>query len=67
MERELYREGPYSNVTVQVPRRKIVSEIERTGIDEFIRSRRVENAQLGPVSAPSGRLLFPDLNYLRAC
>ena len=65
-ERELYREGPYSNISVQVPLREILAEIERFGVDEFVRRRQIENSQIGPVRAPSGRLLFPDLNYFRA-
>jgi hypothetical protein len=65
-ERELYREGHYNNSSVQAPLRKIVHEIEQFGVSEFVRTRQIENSQIGPVQAPSGRLTFPDLTYIRA-
>jgi hypothetical protein len=64
--REQYREGPYNNITVQRPLRLMVSEIGTIGLEEFLKRKRIENSQLGPVSAPSGWFTFPDLAYLRA-
>jgi hypothetical protein len=53
--RELFREGPYSTISVDLPLRKIVAQIESVGLDEFLRRRQIENAQIGPVTSPTGR------------
>jgi hypothetical protein len=63
---ELYREGPFNNITVQGPFRRTADEITAEGLDVFVRRKRIENAQLGPVAAPSGRSTFPLVNYLTA-
>jgi hypothetical protein len=64
--RELYREGPFNNLSVQRALRTIVAEIERTGLEGFLRRKRIENAQLGPVSVASGQSTFPFKDYLAA-
>jgi hypothetical protein len=64
--RELYRQGPFDNITVQRPLLRIAAEIEAEGLEAFLRRSRIENAQLGPVDAPSGRSTFPLVNYLTA-
>ena len=61
--RELYREGPFNNISVGRPFKRIVEEIERVGLESFLRRVRIENAQLGPVNAPSGRFTFPLMAY----
>jgi hypothetical protein len=55
-ERELYREGPFNNISVEFPLKRILAEIESKGLDEFLRRRQIENSQIGPVSAPSGNM-----------
>ena len=62
--RELFREGPYSQVSVELPLRQILSDIQNIGLKEFLRRQQIDNAQLGPVVAPSGRQEFPLLSYL---
>jgi hypothetical protein len=54
--RELYREGPYDGITVNRPLKRIVAEINRVGLDEFVRTRRLEDQRLGPVRRSSGRM-----------
>lgn len=61
---ELYREGPYDGVTVGSALAGIVRDIQRCGLDEFVRSRRIETGQLGPVRVPSGRPTYA--GYLKA-
>src|ERR1700733_11374415 len=46
---ELYREGPFDNITVKRPMKRIAAEIEAHGLEAFVRRKRIENAQLGPV------------------
>jgi hypothetical protein len=53
--RELYREGPFDGITVNRRISSLLSEIQRTGLREFVRAKQVESSQLGPVSEPSGR------------
>jgi hypothetical protein len=52
---ELYREGPFDAVTVRRPLQSIAAKIEAVGLAVFLRRKHIENAQLGPVNAPSGR------------
>jgi hypothetical protein len=63
---ELYREGPFDNITVQRPLKRIAAEIEVEGLEAFVRQKRIENAQLGPVDAPTGRSTFPLIDYFAA-
>jgi hypothetical protein len=52
---EMYREGPFDNVTVRRPFQRITTAIAAEGSESFMRRRRIENAQPGPVDASSGR------------
>lgn len=61
-ERELYREGPYNGITVNGAIRRLTSELERIGVDEFVRSRQLEDMQLGPIMRASGNIGF--LGYM---
>ena len=63
---ELYREGPYDGGRIGFGVKRVVSEIQRQGLESFIRHHRIENSQLGPVRAPGGETRFPTLNYLGA-
>jgi hypothetical protein len=54
--RELLREGPYDGITVNSAVRKMIGEIEQTGLDQFLRTRQIQQAQLGPIRSPSGRI-----------
>lgn len=49
---ELYREGPYDGITVNFRLRRLVGEIEKMGLDGFLRVQHIENDQLGPINAP---------------
>jgi hypothetical protein len=62
---ELYREGPFNSFAIGGQVSRVAAEIEREDLEAFMRRQHVENAQLGPVEAPSGRrsLYF---GYLRA-
>jgi hypothetical protein len=64
-QQEFYREGHYDQITVNTPLRKVVAEIEQHGLDDFLRKRKTQNAQLGPVTAPSGRV--PVTTRLSVC
>jgi len=52
--RELYREGPYNGISVNVPFDRIVNEIGMIGLNEFIRRREFQHGMIGPLSEPSG-------------
>jgi hypothetical protein len=65
-EREVYREGPYRSNRIGQPLQRIIVEIDRVGIEEFLRRRQIENSQLGPVNAPSGNFLHPLARYFAA-
>jgi hypothetical protein len=52
-ERELYREGPYDNITVVHPLERILAEIRADGLDQFLFKRRVEGSRIGPLSSPA--------------
>ena len=64
-ERELFREGPYNNISVRIPLQRARTEIARLGLDEFLRTRQIENAQIGPLTIPTVGLEFPTARYLR--
>jgi hypothetical protein len=49
-ERELYREGPYDQITVSPALQRMTNEIKTVGLNEFLKIRQVENARVGPVS-----------------
>jgi len=53
-DREVYREGPYDEITFDRPMQRIVGEIRREGLEHWLRSERINNKQLGPVRAPTG-------------
>jgi hypothetical protein len=55
-ERELYREGPYNNITVVNPLERIVAEIRADGLDQFLFKRQAEESRIGPLSRPSGQV-----------
>jgi hypothetical protein len=55
-QRELYREGPYSNITVVNPLNRIVAEIRANGLDQFLFKRQAEESRIGPLSRPSGQV-----------
>jgi hypothetical protein len=38
-ERQLYRDGPYDSITVNRPLERIVAELNREGVGEFVKSR----------------------------
>ena len=38
-EHQLYRDGPYNSITVSRPLERIVAELNRDGVDEFVSSR----------------------------
>jgi hypothetical protein len=38
-EQQLYRDGPYDSITVNRPLERIVAELNRDGVQEFVRSR----------------------------
>jgi hypothetical protein len=63
---ELYREGPFSDVSVNRSLNEILDEIGNLGFDEFLRRRQIANSQIGPVSAPSGRRPSAVRLYYRA-
>jgi hypothetical protein len=63
--RQLYREGPYNNISVQRPLQRTLADIEKVGLDEFLRSKQIENSQIGPVKASNGRQTLPVLAYIR--
>ena len=63
--RELFREGPYDNISVRVPLQRTRIEIARLGLDEFLRARQIEDAQIGPLTVPTVGLEFPTARYLR--
>ena len=63
---ELYREGPFNGIAIGGKVSRLTAEIRRDGLEAFMRRQHIENAQLGPVQAPSGNSRFPDLAYLRA-
>jgi hypothetical protein len=48
--------GLFNNIRVEFPLKRILAEIDSEGLDEFLRRRQIDNAQIGPVSAPSGNL-----------
>lgn len=60
-ERELYRDGPYNGITVNRVLESLVAELERMGVDEFVRAHQVQDRQLGPVSQASGHLISGEL------
>jgi hypothetical protein len=55
-ERELYREGPYNGITVNRAIRRLATELEQIGVNEFVRAKQLEDRQVGPVMRPSGDL-----------
>jgi hypothetical protein len=54
--RELYREGPYNNITVVNPLERIVAEIQADGLDQFLFKRQSEESRIGPLSRPSPQI-----------
>jgi hypothetical protein len=54
--RELYREGPYNQITVNRPLNRILAEIEAEGLESFLRKRQIEQGQIGPISERSDRV-----------
>jgi hypothetical protein len=54
--RELYREGPLSRSSAISAMNRYAEEIRRIGLDEFLRKRQIELAQLGPIVVPSGHV-----------
>lgn len=52
-ERELYREGPYNNVTVARALEHILAAIQSQGLDAFLRAHQIASPRVGPVDAPS--------------
>ena len=48
--RELYRVGPYNQSTVDIALFRIMPEIKRVGLEDFVSERQTENATHGPVS-----------------
>jgi hypothetical protein len=63
---ELYREGPYNGAQIGRRVKRVASAIQRQHLESFMRRQRIENSQLGPVSAPGGEQRFPTLKYLGA-
>jgi hypothetical protein len=51
--RELYREGPYNEITVTQPLERLLSEIRSSGLEAFLRTRQVAASQIGPLDVPS--------------
>jgi hypothetical protein len=45
--RELYREGPYDGTSVERSMERIVAQIEKLGLEGFMRDRHRESGQLG--------------------
>lgn len=68
----VYREGPYDDKMGSLGRRakQITSEISKMGLESWLRSKPLENGQLGPVRTSSPRLTRLELaeaegNYLK--
>jgi hypothetical protein len=53
-ERELYREGPSNNITVDRPLDALVAEIKRDGLDQFLLKRPIADSSTSPLSISSG-------------
>ena len=58
--REPYRDGPYDDITYRRPLNQMVERIERDGLDAFLRSARLEEGRLGPVSRRFRLILWQD-------
>jgi hypothetical protein len=43
--RELYREGPYNNITVVNPLEQVLAEIRADGLDQFLFKRQAEESR----------------------
>jgi hypothetical protein len=56
--RELYREGPYNNITVNRPLERLLAEIENVGLDQFLRIRQIQSSRVGPLSVDQKPLGF---------
>lgn len=61
--REVYREGPYDAISVLAPFRRVISEVASQGLDNFVRTKRVEGKALGaaPLVVSSGKLNYVDM------
>jgi hypothetical protein len=55
-ERELYREGPYDEFSVGRHLDAVVREVEREGLQVFLRRRQVEDGSIGRISVSSGEV-----------
>ena len=68
--RQLYREGPYNGSDVGQAASRVRLDIERMGLEDFLRRKQIQNAQIGSVEAPANRPVFfildPLVGYLRA-
>ncbi len=53
--REIYREGPYSQMSVASPLNAIMEEIERDGLQRFLQKRHMTESTTGPLSVATGR------------
>ena len=62
------REGPYRQGAAKLRMSRIVAEIRSTGLEPFLRERRIERSQIGPLAVSSGRMspFRPNLEYWRA-
>jgi hypothetical protein len=65
-QQEVYREGPYDGITVARPMDQLIQEINKVGLDQFLRTHRLEEGRVGPVRRSSGRTGFAH-QWLMAC
>jgi hypothetical protein len=64
--REVYRVGPYNGWNAAGPKRRLVDQINKIGLDEFLRARQIEEGHLGPVRRSSERMSI-DRQIWEAC
>jgi hypothetical protein len=57
-DRELYREGPYDGLSIEGALGKLVNEVRKVGVEQFLRSRQVADQRIGPISVHSGEPTF---------
>jgi hypothetical protein len=49
-ERELYRQGPYSETTANTAIKRMMAEIDQVGLDMFLMRRKVDSSQVDPIA-----------------
>jgi hypothetical protein len=60
--REVYRVGPYNGRTITRPMRRLVSQINQVGLDQFLRAEQIEDGKVGPIRRSSGQMSIERLS-----